>query len=149
MRTLLKYLIPSAALLAPAFAFASSTTIQNVLCTIGQLVGQATPIVAALALLAFFWGLAMYVFSLSGSSDASAHMGGGYGIQAAASPQGKKMGRTVMLYGIIVLFVMMSIWGIVTLLQDTFGLRNAESTINPPTIGQSGPVHITAPSCNQ
>lgn len=135
-----------AALTAPAFAFATGTTLQGVLCSVGQLVGQATPIVAALALLAFFWGLAMYLFSLSGSSDGGAHMGGGTGIQAAASPQGKKMGRTVMLYGIIVLFVMVSVWGLVGLLQQTFGLSSG-GTVSPPKINNIDYPALTAPSC--
>jgi hypothetical protein len=148
MRTLFKYILPISAFLFPAFAFADgSTTIQDILCTAGKLIGQATPIIAALSLLAFFWGLAMYLFSLSGSSDAASHMGGGYGIQAAASPQGKKMGRTIMVYGIIVLFVMVSIWGIVGLLQQTFGLSSG-GTLTPPRIGNVNYPTITAPACH-
>ena len=115
----------------PSFAFAADD-LQELFCTIGALVFLVTPMVVALALLGFFWGLAMYMFSLSGGEGAQAHSM--YG--APASPQGKQAGRTVMLYGIITLFVMVSIWGIVNVLQSTFGLSGG--SITPPSLSEHG-----------
>ena len=119
-----------------------SATLFNLLCTVGQLVGAATPIIAGLALLAFFWGLAMYLFSLSGGEGTAAHSM--YG--APATPQNKQRGKTIMIYGIIVLFVMVSIWGIVSILQNTFGVGSGGS-IRPPTISGAPPATINQYNC--
>lgn len=114
-------------LLTPQFAFAADS-LQDVLCTLGGLVALATPIVVAFALFGFFWGLAMYMFSLSSGEGGAAHSAYGQ----PATPQSKNAGRTIMIYGILVLFVMLSIWGIVNLLQATFGVGGG--SIRPPTI---------------
>jgi|CXWL01.1.fsa_nt_gi hypothetical protein len=118
-------------LLFPSFAFAADN-LQQLFCTIGSLVMLVTPMIVALALLGFFWGLAMYMFSLSGGEGTSAHST--YG--APASPQGKQTGRTVMFYGIITLFVMVSIWGIVNILQQTFDVGGG--SITPPSLSEHG-----------
>ncbi len=119
------------AFLFPSLAFAADD-LQGLFCDIGALVMLVTPMVVALALLGFFWGLAMYMFSLSGGEGTSAHSA--YG--APASPQGKQTGRTVMLYGIITLFVMVSIWGIVNILQQTFDVGGG--SITPPSLTEHG-----------
>ncbi|MBY0539224.1 hypothetical protein K2P56_02200 [Patescibacteria group bacterium] len=131
-----------ALLLTPQFVFAADTLI-DVLCTLGGLVGLATPIVVALALFGFFWGLAMYMFSLSTGGDTGAHSAYGQ----PATPQSKNAGRTIMIYGILVLFVMLSIWGIVNVLQVTFGVGGG--AINPPRIAgaemTTGPTRLSCP----
>lgn len=105
----------SAAALSPSVAHASSTTLFTVFCTFAELIGLATPVVVALALLGFFWGLATYLLNLgSGGED-----------------KDKKKGREIMVYGIITLFVMVSVWGIVNMIQATFQVGNG--TIVPPT----------------
>jgi uncharacterized protein YhhL (DUF1145 family) len=106
--------ISSAAALfaAPLMAFAATLT--DTLNTVNQLVGLATPIVVALALIYFFYGLGMLI--LDSSDDAK-----------------RKKAISIMIYGIIALFVMVSIWGIVTVLQNTFDV-GAEQTITPPTV---------------
>lgn len=129
------------AFLMPFSAFAVDT-IQRIFCTLGQLVATATPIVAGLSLLAFFWGLAMYLFSLSAGEGSSSHST--YGMPS--TPQGKRAGRTIMLYGVIVLFVMVSVWGLVKILQATFGITGGEN-ITPPRL-TSEPITIPQPSCN-
>lgn len=126
MKKTIKISVLAVSLLAPSLAFAA--TLQEIFCTVGALIMLVTPMVVGLALLAFFWGLAMYMFSLSGGEGTAAHSA--YG--APASPQGKQTGRTVMLYGIITLFVMVSVWGIVNLLQVTFGVGGG--SIQPPSL---------------
>lgn len=126
-------------LVTPQFVFAANT-LRDVFCTLGGLVMLITPMVVALALLGFFWGLAMYMFSLSGDGGSQAHSA--YGMPS--TPQSKNAGRTIMLYGIGVLFVMLSIWGIVNVLQATFGIGGG--SIIPPTIQgatmQNGPTQL-------
>ncbi|MBX9765254.1 hypothetical protein K2X83_01290 [Patescibacteria group bacterium] len=116
--------------LFPFAAFAGEPTLFSVLCTVVSLVDLATPIVVALALLGFFWGLAMYIFTLgSGGED-----------------KDKKKGREIMTYGVIVFFVMLSIWGIVNMLQETFGVSSG--VITPPTFqGVPPPQFAPTPSC--
>jgi hypothetical protein len=54
--------------------------------------------VSGLALIFFFWGLARLIFS-------------------AGDEKGREDGKKIMLWGIIALFIMFSVWGIVQLLQ--------------------------------
>jgi len=72
----------------------------SVLWTINLLIG----IVAALALIYFFWGLAKFILHAGGDDEA------------------RVAGKQVMLWGIIALFVMVSIWGIVNFLGRAFGV---------------------------
>lgn len=76
--------------------------------TLGELVGKVTgviniaiPVVSGLILLAFFWGIARYVFS------------GGDAME-------KGRGKEIILWGLIAIFVTFSMWGIVMVLQNVF-----------------------------
>lgn len=140
-KLLLTAFVVLAGFLIPHYAFAV-TTLEAIFCTLGSLVGQLTPIIAALALLAFFWGLAMYLFSLSAGEGSTSHST--YGMPA--SGQSKRQGTTIMLYGVIVLFVMVSVWGIVAILQQTFELQGG-GTIQPPRILEERIQPPTTPSC--
>ena len=75
----------------------------------------------ALALVWFLWGLAMYI--LSGPGEKADE------------------GRSRMIYGIIALFVMISVWGLVRVLSNTFGTAAGGSAPIPgvnANIGTSG-----------
>ena len=107
--------ILSVALLAPALALAAET-LDNVVGTVGGIIGALTPIVVALALLFFFWGLAKYILN-------------------AGDEAAKTEGRMIMIWGIIALFVMVSVWGLVQVLQQTFlGGTSTGETITPPSV---------------
>ena len=73
-----------------------------------------SPIAFAAALLFFFWGLAQYVL-------------------AAGNEEGKVDGKTKMLWGIIALFVMASVWGIVGFIGDALGIDQG-ADINAPGV---------------
>ena len=98
--------------ITPVMALAADA--DSVLDTFGSIIGTATPIVVALALLFFFWGLAMYIMN-SGDEEK------------------KGEGRNIMLWGIIALFVMVSVWGLVNLLANTFEVNDG-STIDIPSV---------------
>jgi hypothetical protein len=98
--------------LTPAVALAAD--LNSVLDTIGDLIGTATPIIVALALLFFFYGLAKYILN-SGDEEK------------------KSEGKGIMIWGIIALFVMVSVWGLVNLLANTFDVNDG-STIDIPSV---------------
>jgi len=64
------------------------------------------PLVFALALIVFIWGL-FQSFILGGSD-----------------PEKRSQGQQLMLWGIIAFFVMVSVWGLVNILVGTFDLNN-------------------------
>ena len=98
--------------LIPTIAFAQ--TLGAILTTIGTLIATATPIVVALALLYFFWGLATYIL-------------------AAGEEEARAKGRSMMIWGIIALFVIVSIFGIISILQGTFGVTPG-GTVQVPSV---------------
>jgi hypothetical protein len=116
-------LVVSFSVIFPFFAHASTPTLFTVFCTLAELIGIATPVVVALALLGFIWGLAMYLMNLG----------------AGGEDKDKKKGREIMVYGVLTLFVMLSVFGIVNMLQATFQVNNG--TVIPPTFqGVPAPV---------
>lgn len=91
----------SGLLIVPMFASAAETGITGVLKIFSGILNSAIPVVLALAVLYFFWGLAQYVLN---SSDETK----------------KAEGRNIMIWGIIALFIMVSVWGVIGILQQTF-----------------------------
>lgn len=67
------------------------------------------PLVFALALIVFIWGL-FQSFILGGTD-----------------PEKRKAGQDLMLWGIIAFFVMVSVWGLVNILTGTFGFTGSET----------------------
>lgn len=86
----------------------------NLINQIGNLIQTMIPFVAALALLFFFYGLAMFILS--------------------AGDDGKRdEGKKIMFWGVIALFVMASVWGIIQVLGSLFGVDTGGS-IDVPTV---------------
>ena len=105
-----KFIIP-ALLLLPSFAFAQGLgNLNTLLSSFGDLVEKALPIVVAIALLTFFWGLVKYIFT-----DA------------------KEGGTKLMLWGIVALFVMVSVWGLVRFIGNAFNIEQG-GTAPIPTV---------------
>ncbi len=87
----------------PFVALGALNGINDLLISFGRLVGTAIPITFALGVLFFFWGVAQFIL-------------------AAGNPTAKEKGRSVMVWGIIALFVMASVWGLVKFLGDALGI---------------------------
>ena len=100
-----KFFVLSGLLVVPMFASAATGGLDGVLDVFAKLINAAIPVVLALAVLYFFWGLAQFVLN-------------------SANEEKKAEGRNIMIYGIIALFVMVSVWGLIKLLQQTFGVEN-------------------------
>lgn len=88
----------------------SSTYINSILEAIGGWIGMLVPLLIGLAVVVFFYGLVKYIW------------GGAEAKSAAISS---------MVWGVIAIAVMVSIWGLVGLLQDISGV---DSTSNAPTV---------------
>jgi len=111
----MKKVILAALAFAPAFAFAQSLgNIETLIESIGRLVGIALPIVVAIALIAFFWGLVKFIF-------------------AQGNEEAKADAKKIMLWGLIALFVMVSVWGLVKFIGTAFGIPEG-GTIVVPTV---------------
>lgn len=82
--------------------------------SVSRLIGLLLPIVVALALLFFFWGLAQFIF-ISGDEDAH------------------EEGRRRMIWGVVALFVMVSVWGLVGFIGSALGV-GANTGLNPRTV---------------
>ena len=100
--------------LTPAFAFAQGgSNLLALLNLIQTIVSRAIPILVAVALLYFIWGLIQFIMSAGGEKHDE--------------------GKTKMWWGIIALFVIVSIWGIVSYIGNVFGISQGGSA-TPPTV---------------
>ncbi len=111
----MKKIVTALLLVTPMLSFAQAFAQVNALVVaFGVLVNLLIPIMMALAVLAFFWGLVKYI---SSASDEAA----------------KEGGKTLMIWGMIALFIMVALWGILGWVQSNLGLNNAIVTVAPPT----------------
>lgn len=104
-------LISAALFAAPLFAFAQTTNLQSLIQQAGALLNQLIPLLIAVAVVIFFWGLIQYIRS-SGEGD-------------------HKKGQSIMIAGIVSLFVMVSVWGLVRFLQSTLGINGGQGVEIP------------------
>jgi hypothetical protein len=102
------------ALMLPAVAFADTAVAgQNLMSLItfaGEVLNRLIPLLIALALVIFFWGIVVYVYK----KDATE-------------------GRKIITAGVIALFVMVSIWGIIKVVQNTLGVYGG-GTVEAPSV---------------
>ncbi|MBC7836948.1 hypothetical protein H7X87_04210 [Acetobacteraceae bacterium] len=83
------------------------------------IVNTAIPLLIALALLTFFWGLVRYLWKAGGS-------------------KGEGQSKNLMIWGLIALFVMVSVWGIINLAQGAFGITGNERVPLPCVTNTQG-----------
>ena len=111
-----KYIVAGASFFLPAIAFAvqvNTLYTTSIFTQIGTYINTLTPLVIGLAMLFFLYGLMKFVLA-AGNEDA------------------KDEGKRIMIWGIIALFVMVSVWGLVGLLNQETGI-NAGGTVLTPT----------------
>jgi hypothetical protein len=109
-----------AGLLLPFVAFAqnkfTATYGSSVLTSIKTLVDQAIPLLIGLGVLFFLWGLVKFVL-------------------AAGNEEAKEEGKRIMIWGIVALFVMVSVWGLVGILQNITGAGAGSAGVAPASPG--------------
>ena len=101
--------------------FATGSTLGSILVTVKRLMDLLIPIFITLGLLFFLYGLAEYVM-------------------ASGEEEKVKEGRNKMIYGVVALFVMVSVWGLVGVVSRTFQVPiGVEGTLpGVPTIQYQG-----------
>ena len=90
-----------------------SGNVSSVLGLIEMIVGRLIPILVAFSLITFIWGLIRFLLS--------------------DDEEKRKSGKQIMLWGIIALFVIVSIWGIVQYIASVFGV-DGTTTVNTPQV---------------
>lgn len=88
-------------------------TLLGILCRVGQILNAVVPVLIALGVVYFVWGVISYVIG--------------------TDEEQKKGGREKMIYGIIGLAVIVAVWGLVRILTNTFQVSNT-GQITLPTI---------------
>ncbi len=83
----------------------------QIICNIQELLNSLIPLLLALGMVYFVWGVVSYVI--------------------ADGEEAKKQGRDRMIYGIIGFAVILSVWGLVRVVVDTFGLSSAAAPVQP------------------
>ncbi len=89
---------------------AHAVTLAHSLNVVSGIINALIPMVLALAVLFFFWGLAMYMFD-------------------AGNSEKKQEGINMMIMGVLAIFTMVSMWGIVRVLQQTFQVDQGKPII--------------------
>ena len=108
-KNLLKIAV-SAGVILPMFAYAA--TVFTALQTIEDVISRIIPIIMAVATIVFLWGIVMY-------------------ITAAGDEKKAVTAKSYITSGLIGLFFMVAIWGIVRALVATFGVGGEGIPIGP------------------
>ncbi len=96
--------------LALAFpALAAAATLTNTLVFLSTFLNGVIGLFITLAIVVFFWGLIKYLWSID---QENAHEG-----------------LKIMFFGLVCIFVMVSIWGIIRLVQTTFQVTSTDPII--------------------
>ncbi len=126
MRTFFRTLAASSGILLPFIAVAqintgtAETNITGFLGTLGTIIDAIVPFLIALAVLFFLYGLVRFMFA-AGNEDAAAQ------------------GKSIMIWGIVILFVMVSVWGLVGILNQFTGVNTGQTApTSPDTPSSSG-----------
>jgi hypothetical protein len=118
----MKKLIAAAGLFAlPAIAFGQQLTNLSVLVqSATRILNQLVPFAIGLGLVVFLFGIIKYITAGAGEEKAAA--------------------RNLMIYGIIALFVMVSVWGLVNFIGQSLGIQNPDTQRAPniPTNNSGG-----------
>ncbi len=79
----------------------------NFLTAILDILDIVVLVILALALVFFLWGVAKFILN-------------------AGDPEEQSKGKSIMFWGLIALFVMVSVWGLVSFIQDELGIDDEQ-----------------------
>lgn len=96
-------------IITPVVSFAALEGIASLIKTAGGLLNQIIPIVFGLALVFFFWGMAQFILH-------------------AGEEEAREQGKQRMLWGIVALFVIVSIYGILGFIGNSLNINQGGSS---------------------
>jgi hypothetical protein len=115
----------------PLVSYAQSlnlSPVQKIISAIATLVGTLVPVLVTLGLVVFLWGLVRYLW------------GGGSKPDIANA-------KKLMMWGLVTLFVMISVWGIIDLMQRSLDI-DKNATGRAPQIQYTGSSNASASGAN-
>lgn len=120
--TIAKKLVPLILLIVfPIAVYAAPATIKDLFLLIALLFNKAIPVLVAIALLVFFWGVSKLILYADNETK-------------------RQEGINTIIWGLVALFVIVSVWGIVFVFTETFfGTSGVPSFWNIPR-GSIGPL---------
>lgn len=92
----------------------TAENIGDIICRVGFYMNMIVPIILLLGVVYFVWGIVQYVIK--------------------DDEEAKKRGKDKIIYGIIGLVVIVSMWGLVSIVVKSFGLRNTIPFENPANV---------------
>ena len=98
----------------------SSSTLGDLINDILILLNSGVPLLIGLAVIVFLYGVLLFIAKAS-----------------AGNAEGRKEGINFMIFGIIGIAVMVSVWGLVAFVTNTFGTTNGIPQFNTARTGQN------------
>ncbi|MBU1046904.1 pilin [Patescibacteria group bacterium] len=95
--------------MVPAVSFAAIDGLEGVAELVSDLFGLIMPLILSLAVIYFVWSLVKYMTKAGEAKDDA---------------------RDQMIWGVVILFVMVSVWGLVNILGDTVDLDTSVPTVD-------------------
>lgn len=111
------YTLSSLGFIIPQVSFAAFDKIKGLLKDFQKILNLVVPIVFSLAIIFFFYGLAQFIRSVSDKTI--------------------EEGKNKMKWGVIALFVIVSIWGIIRYIGDSVGIDTGITGGSVPTNGSN------------
>jgi hypothetical protein len=105
----LKYTLLSIIFFLPVFVFAEVGNLEDFIKKVTEMMDAAVPMFLGFAALYFLWGFFGYIFNAGENKDQA---------------------REHMIWGVIMLFLIISLWGFVNILDETFDLNKAATQPN-------------------
>lgn len=109
-RRLIEAVFPVTGVLLLAPAIAGAAGLLDTINVVNRILSAIVPLLITVALIVFIWGLIKYLTKIGDEGERQA------GIQ-------------LMLWGVVAIFVMSSVWGLVALLQNTFSVQRNEAIV--------------------
>ena len=109
-RRLIEAAFPLSGIVLLAPLLASAAGVLDSINAVNRILSAIVPLLITVALIVFIWGLIQYILKLG-------------------DEESRKQGVQLMLWGVIAIFVMSSVWGLVALLQNTFSVQRNEAIV--------------------
>lgn len=101
---------PALAALVLVPVIADAVGILDTINVVNRVLRAIVPMLITVALIVFIWGLIKYLMQVGDEAK-------------------RKEGIQLMLWGVVAIFVMSSVWGLVRLLQNTFSVQQNEAIV--------------------